>query len=73
MMVDPKVAQLATEKEIPIACAYNFPAVLQTVGVKHWGTLKKVFFKMLKMSPRIRHPLACSIHEIAKIIGSDLT
>lgn len=36
-----------------------------------WPMLKeKVYTKLLKLSSPIKYPLACSVHEIAKIIGS---
>ena len=55
-------------------CAFNFPAVLMTYGVESWEKLKLCFSKMAEQKDEnIRLPLASSLGEIAKILGSDLT
>ena len=53
------------------ACAFNFPAVLQTLGPSKWPILSKLFQTVLKNDSKIRKPLACSLHEIAKIVGEE--
>jgi len=56
-------------------CAFNFPAVLKTLGVKYWkDKLKPMHDQMVTDSRwKVRRSLAFSIHECAKILGSELT
>jgi serine/threonine-protein phosphatase 4 regulatory subunit 1 len=51
-------------------CAYNFPAVLDAVGIGKWDYLFTSYQKLLKIQDKkIKKTLASSLHEIAKIIG----
>ena len=51
-------------------CSFNFPAVLNTFGAQKWPQLSKVYFQMVKSGRlQVRRPLACSMHEVARIIG----
>jgi len=70
-MTDASVNGLTFDNEIMFACAYNFPAVLLTLGSSKWPQLLKLFNTLLKADPKIRKPLACSLHHIAKIIGEE--
>ena len=55
-------------------CAYNFPAVLQFFGAQAWPKLKPCFTKMAnEKDEKIKIPLASSLGEISKILGSELT
>lgn len=59
---------------MPYHCAYNFPAVLLTLGVKGWSKLKPVHDQLVKDQRwKVRRSLSFSLHEVAKIIGPDLT
>lgn len=62
------------DNEVPYHCAFNFPAVLLTLGVKSWEKLQPVHDFLVK-DPRwkVRRTLAFSLHEIASILGPDLT
>jgi hypothetical protein len=54
-------------------CAFNFPAVLLTLGPSFWPELKPIHAVLVRDSrTRIRRTLACSMHEIAKILGPSL-
>jgi len=53
------------------ACAFNFPAVLLALGGSRWSTLSKLFQVLIKNGDKIKKPLACALHEIAKIIGEE--
>ena len=65
---------MQADNEVPYHCAYNFPAVLHTLGPKSWEKLHKVYDQLVKDSrPKVRRTLAYSLHEIAKILGSELT
>ena len=70
-MVDADVASLGKDKEIMQSCAYNFPAVLDSLGHTKWQSdLFKVYQKLLKDNDKkIKITLSESLHEIAKIIG----
>ena len=56
-------------------CAYNFPAVLKTLGVKHWSEKLKPMHDQMVTDNRwkIRRSLAFSLHECASILGPELT
>jgi hypothetical protein len=56
-------------------CAFNFPAVALTAGVDYWDShLKYTYLQLTKdYQLRIRHTFACSLHEIARIIGPERT
>ncbi|CAK91467.1 unnamed protein product (macronuclear) [Paramecium tetraurelia] len=71
-MADSDIRELLPEQQVMFACAYGFPAVLQTVGVARWQQLHKLFNHLWKQkNERICKTLAASLHEIAKIIGAE--
>jgi len=70
-MADNNINNLAPDNEIIFACSYNFPAVVLTLGPSKWPTLVKLFHTLVKGNDRVRKPIACSLHEIAKIIGEE--
>lgn len=54
-------------------CAYNFPAVMLTLGRKFWPLLHQHFLSLcndLQSNVRVRKTMAKSINQIALIIGS---
>jgi serine/threonine-protein phosphatase 4 regulatory subunit 1 len=61
-------------KEILYQWAYNIPGILYILKVDSWEALEELYLKLSKSpDPRIKKTLAHSIHEIAKIIGTQLT
>lgn len=55
-------------------CAYNFPAVMLTLGRKFWPLLQQHFLSLcndLQSNVRVRKTMAKSIYQIALIIGSE--
>lgn len=57
-------------------CAYNFPAVMLTLGKQFWPLLHQHFLSLcndLQSSVRVRKTMAKSIYQIALIIGSEQT
>jgi len=42
-----------------------------TLGPSKWPLLSGLFRALLKNGDKIKKPLACSLHEIAKIIGEE--
>ena len=67
-------SQKKENKTIIQKCAYNFPAVLQFFGSQSWQKLKPCFVKMAnEKDEKIKMPLAASMGEISKLLGSELT
>lgn len=60
--------------EIPHHCAFSFPAVAFTLGRENWHYLKKAYQSLASAKHwKVRRTLASSIHEIAMILGEELT
>eukprot|EP01102_Stenamoeba_stenopodia_P000620 TRINITY_DN10595_c0_g1_i1.p1 TRINITY_DN10595_c0_g1~~TRINITY_DN10595_c0_g1_i1.p1 ORF type:complete len:617 (-),score=101.96 TRINITY_DN10595_c0_g1_i1:158-2008(-) len=54
--------------------AYNFPAIMVTVGKERWPDLSKTYGLLVKdLQWKVRRTLAYSIHEIAVVIGTEAT
>ncbi|ELT87826.1 hypothetical protein CAPTEDRAFT_156976 [Capitella teleta] len=72
-MTDPLRAQ-TVEAEIAKHCAYSLPAVAYTLGRRHWPCLKNLYDTLAAdMQWKVRRTLAFSIHELAVIVGEDIT
>jgi len=62
------------QEEVLYHCAYNFPAVLLTLGPAAWPQLKPLHEKLARDSRvKVRKTLAYSVFELAKILGSEMT
>lgn len=59
------------DAERPLVMAYNFPAVVLTLGADNWSRLREAHRGLVlsSQSPKVRRSLAASLHEVAKIIG----
>ncbi|KAE8266755.1 hypothetical protein A4X09_0g5592 [Tilletia walkeri] len=58
--------------ERAVVTAFNFPAVVVTMGAQHWARLQPLHTKLSQDDAvKVRRSLAASLHEIAKIIGSE--
>lgn len=56
------------------ACAFSFPAVAQVVGRERWDELGETYGALLKdVKWKVRKSLAYSLHEIALIVGKEIT
>lgn len=54
--------------------AFNFPAVVLTMGAPHWDELRELYLQLTHhTSENVRNSLGASLHEVAKLIGSDAT
>lgn len=54
-------------------CAFNFPAVLMTVGAKRWTELQPTFLSLSSDGQwKVRKTLSYSLHEVAKLLGEKL-
>ncbi|XP_014226394.1 serine/threonine-protein phosphatase 4 regulatory subunit 1-like isoform X3 [Trichogramma pretiosum] len=55
-------------------CAFSFPAVVLTLGKDNWHRLKDAYQRLAgAVAWKVRSTLASSIHEIARIIGKELS
>ncbi|XP_076764465.1 serine/threonine-protein phosphatase 4 regulatory subunit 1 isoform X2 [Xylocopa sonorina] len=60
--------------DIPHHCAFSFPAVVLTLGRENWPYLKQAYQSLAGANQwKVRRTLASSIHEIAIILGEELT
>ncbi|PIC53714.1 hypothetical protein B9Z55_000033 [Caenorhabditis nigoni] len=60
--------------EIYRHCAHNFPAICYTLGRAAWPRLNLVFRKLaMDEQARVRQSISYSIHEIANMLGQQIT
>ncbi|XP_067834441.1 serine/threonine-protein phosphatase 4 regulatory subunit 1 isoform X2 [Heptranchias perlo] len=72
-MTDPSRAQ-TVDTEIAKHCAYSLPGVAFTLGRQNWHCLKNTYDTLASdMQWKVRRTLAFSIHELAVILGDQLT
>ena len=72
-MTDPSRAQ-TVDAEIAKHCAYSFPAVAFTLGRNNWNCLHELYDTLSgDMQWKVRRTLAFSIHELALILGTEIT
>lgn len=69
---DLNAAALSLER--PLVCAFNFPAVVLTLGKATWPELRRMHAELAQDSnTKARRSLAASLHELAKIIDPEDT
>nr|XP_055121102.1 serine/threonine-protein phosphatase 4 regulatory subunit 1-like isoform X4 [Symphalangus syndactylus] len=72
-MTDPARAQ-TVDADIATHCAYSLPGVALTLGRHHWHCLKDTYETLASdVQWKVRRTLAFSIHELAVILGDQLT
>lgn len=72
-MTDPSRAQ-TVDTEIAKHCAYSLPGVALTLGRQNWHCLRETYEALASdMQWKVRRTLAFSIHELAVILGDQLT
>lgn len=73
MVPDPSPSAQSESSNISY-CAYNFPAVLQTLGQQGWHSLSVTYDNLVK-DPQypVRRSLSFSLHEVARILGTQLS
>eukprot|EP00755_Sulcionema_specki_P011119 Sspe_Gene.48272::Locus_25009_Transcript_1_1_Confidence_1.000_Length_2244::g.48272::m.48272/K15424/PPP4R1; serine/threonine-protein phosphatase 4 regulatory subunit 1 len=55
-------------------CAFSFPAVALTIGPERWDELRQAFQSLSRdVQWKVRKSLSFSVHEIAKIVGQEIT
>ena len=63
---DSSVTLAQVDNDTAFHCAYNFPAVLKTLGPESWIKLKPMHDQMVTdMRWKVRRSLAFSVHECA--------
>jgi len=56
-----------------LQCAYNFPAVLLTLGRENWADLSHAYHQLTNHNEQVvRKCMASSLHEVARILGPEL-
>jgi len=66
--------EATSNKDVLYYAAYNFPAFVDTFRETHWDSFRGVYLKFVKTGdPKIKRTLACSIHELARILGAEIT
>ena len=64
----------SSNKDVCYYSSYNFPAFVYTLGVDNWPQFKKVYLKLAKFNDgKIKKTLSHSIHELARILGPEIT
>ncbi|XP_076622614.1 serine/threonine-protein phosphatase 4 regulatory subunit 1 isoform X2 [Colletes latitarsis] len=72
-MVEPEEC-IDVSTDLPHYCAFSFPAVVLTLGKENWSYLKQAYQALASANQyKVRSTLASSIHEIAAILGPELT
>lgn len=62
------------ESDFAEYCSYSFPAVTQVLGPERWKELDDAFNTLLKeVSWKVRRCLAYSLHEVAQVVGQDVS
>ena len=61
-----------SDPERPIICAFNFPAVIFTVGAKRWPEVRNYYLYLAEFrTAKVLRTLAASLGEVAAIIGPE--
>eukprot|EP00741_Cyanophora_paradoxa_P023681 tig00021612_g22875.t1 len=68
------MATQTQDPELCRFCAFNFPAVALTLGRERWGELKGTYETLAADQQwKVRRTLAFSVHEMARILGPEVT
>ena len=68
------ITNAQNQEDVLFHCAFNFPAVLLTLGSQSWPQLKEIHEKLVRDSRfKVRKTLAYSLFELAKILGPEMT
>ncbi|KAJ1907750.1 hypothetical protein LPJ81_000556 [Coemansia sp. IMI 209127] len=60
----------AVSRDVVYQCAYNFPALLASLGTNGWDRLRDIYMQLSKSDHRdARQTLASSLHEVARILA----
>nr|XP_024388060.1 serine/threonine-protein phosphatase 4 regulatory subunit 4-like isoform X3 [Physcomitrium patens] len=70
-----KILSQQANEDVRQLCAYNFPAILKTIGARKYSTmLHATYLQYIQdTSPIVRCTAAACLHEVAKILGKERT
>lgn len=64
----------SNNKDVCFYSSFNFPAFIYVLEKDSWPTFKKIFLKLARFNDaRIKRTLSHSIHELAHILGPEIT
>jgi serine/threonine-protein phosphatase 4 regulatory subunit 1 len=64
----------SNNKDVCYYSSFNFPAFVYVLEKESWPVLRKIFLKLARFNdPRIKRTLSHSIHELARILGTEIT
>jgi len=64
---------MADEEDLKLQAAFQLPSVVLTIGRGRWFELRECYLSLCRSeNPKVRRTLACSLHEVARILGSEL-
>jgi len=62
------------DPELAIFCAFSFPAVALTLGPARWSEIRPLFLVLARHpEKKVRRPVSHSLHELARVVGPDIT
>ncbi|CAL8088191.1 unnamed protein product [Orchesella dallaii] len=63
-----------SDPELAPCCVFNLPAVVLTLGPQHWSILRDCYENLAgSLQWKVRYTLAACLHEIANILGPELS
>jgi len=64
----------SNNKDVCYYASYNFPAFIYVLEKDCWPKFRKIYLKLARFNDiRIKKTLSHSIHELARILGSEIT
>eukprot|EP00808_Paulinella_micropora_P011198 g16441.t1 len=70
----PSLPPSVVDEEVNYHCAFTLPAVVLTVGKDRWQEIAPCFGKLVQDGKfMVRRTLACSLHELAALLGPSIT
>eukprot|EP01126_Amoeba_proteus_P027491 TRINITY_DN2728_c0_g2_i14.p1 TRINITY_DN2728_c0_g2~~TRINITY_DN2728_c0_g2_i14.p1 ORF type:complete len:630 (+),score=194.19 TRINITY_DN2728_c0_g2_i14:1244-3133(+) len=68
------VGQDGSDLDLTLNCAFNFPAVLKSLGSDTWSELVDTYMTLTKdPNVKVRQTLSYSLHAVANILGERIT
>lgn len=62
------------DSDVAYSCAYNLPGVAQAVGAARWPEVADSFATLAgNIQWKVRRTLSCSLHDLASVLGPELT
>jgi len=79
--IDPRIinffintTEKTTSKDVTFYASINFPAFIYVTGEPEWNRYRKLYLKLAQsQDPMTKKTIACSVHELARILGQTIT